>query len=429
MVSKFENPVLSELLGRAILPAIVCCLLLCGCRSVPTNTAPRIEFSKIPRVDEGGTGKVADIEGRVIGARPGQQIVLFARSGAWYVQPFTDRPFTKIQPDSTWKNSTHLGTEYAALLVEPEYRPPAATEVLPNKSEGVIAVAVVSGEARVLVPAFWQARWFRVLGGLACLFALLAFHRLRLRQLTRQLNARFDERLEERTRIAQDLQDTLLQGVISASMHLYVVAEQLPEGLPAKSRLRQVQQLMGRVIEEGQNTVQCLRSITTDSLDLEQAFARIPRECASQHETGERVPFRVTVQGKIRPLHPLIRDEVYRIGREAVLNALRNPETRSVEVELRYSIRHLRIFVHEEGGGVEAGFEEPTELARLREQAGRIGARLKVRRSTASTEVELSVPSRVAFLNQFPSPLPKWFAAWSPRRLFARLLKTETRKE
>ena len=59
------------------------------------------------------------IEGRANGAKPGQQIVLYARSGIWWIQPFATQPFTKIQPDSTWRNSTHLGTEYAAILVEP----------------------------------------------------------------------------------------------------------------------------------------------------------------------------------------------------------------------------------------------------------------------------------------------------------------------
>src|SRR5262249_16009856 len=258
---ELEYPAAANLIRRTSLLIILCCLLLSGCRSGTTNTAPTIELIRIPLEDEGGTGKMAAIEGRVTGARPGQQIVLFARSGAWYVQPFTEQPFTKIQPDSTWRNSTHLGTEYAAMLVEPEYRPPAVTDVLPNRGGGVIAVAVAPGEAKLLLPVFWQTWWFRLLGGLACLFALLAFHRLRLRQLARQLNARFDERLEERTRIAQDLHDTLLQGFLSASMQLYVAVEQLPEDSPAKSRLNQVHQLMGRVIEEGRNTVQGLRSI------------------------------------------------------------------------------------------------------------------------------------------------------------------------
>ncbi|HKG23505.1 MAG TPA: hypothetical protein VKC34_16515, partial [Blastocatellia bacterium] len=94
----------------------------------------------------GGPDRLDTIEGRVIGARPGQQVVLFARSGVWWVQPVANEPFTTIDPDSTWKNSTHLGTEYAALLVEPGYRPPPTMEVLPKEGGGVIAVVTAEGE-------------------------------------------------------------------------------------------------------------------------------------------------------------------------------------------------------------------------------------------------------------------------------------------
>jgi signal transduction histidine kinase len=192
------------------------------------------------------------------------------------VQPFADRQFTKIQPGSTWKNSTHLGTEYAALLVEPGYQPPASTDALPNIGGGVIAVVSVPGEVRLMVPVFWQIWWVRISCGLTLLFALLAYHHFRLRQLTRQLNARFEERLAERTRIAQEIHDTLLQGFLSASMQLQVAIDQLPEGSRATPRLDHVQKLMGQVIEEGRNTIRGMRFPGSDSFDLERAFDRIP---------------------------------------------------------------------------------------------------------------------------------------------------------
>jgi hypothetical protein len=121
-------------------------ILLSGCRPQTVTAGCSIEFSKVPQAGEGGPDKLDTIEGRVIGARPGQQVVLFARSGVWWVQPVANEPFTTINPDSTWKNSTHLGTEYAALLVEPGYRPPATMEVLPKEGDGVIAVATAEGE-------------------------------------------------------------------------------------------------------------------------------------------------------------------------------------------------------------------------------------------------------------------------------------------
>lgn len=121
------------------------CLLSGSCRSPAANPSPSIEFTKVPQADEGGPGQVERIEGRVTGANSGQQIVLFAKSGIWWVQPLVDEPFTKIQPDSTWKNTTHLGTEYAALLVKPGYRPPPTIDALPIQGGDVLAVANVKG--------------------------------------------------------------------------------------------------------------------------------------------------------------------------------------------------------------------------------------------------------------------------------------------
>ncbi|MEK6283151.1 MAG: hypothetical protein AABN95_22570 [Acidobacteriota bacterium] len=121
-------------------------ILLDGCAQPQPVVKPSIEFSVIPQADEGGPDKRAPIAGRVIGARTGQQIVLFAKSGIWWVQPTIDEPFSAIQPDSTWTNSTHFGTEYAALLVEPGYRAPPTIEVLPSEGGDVVAVKSVPGE-------------------------------------------------------------------------------------------------------------------------------------------------------------------------------------------------------------------------------------------------------------------------------------------
>ena len=107
-------------------------IIVGGCRAQQKTVEPTIEFTTVPDAVVGGAERLAPIAGRVTGARTGQQIVLFARSGVWWVQPLTAEPFTKVEPDSTWKNRIHLGTEYAALLVEPGYRPPDTTEALPR---------------------------------------------------------------------------------------------------------------------------------------------------------------------------------------------------------------------------------------------------------------------------------------------------------
>lgn len=130
---------------KAFLLTLVCGLLI-SCRQPGATIVPAIEFSKVPQAEVGGPDKVQTIEGRVIGARAGQRIVLFAKSGQWWVQPSAKQPFTEIRPDSTWTNSTHLGTEYAAVLVEPEYVPPATTDKLPGRGSAVVAVVAAQGE-------------------------------------------------------------------------------------------------------------------------------------------------------------------------------------------------------------------------------------------------------------------------------------------
>ena len=160
---------------------------------------------------------------------------------------------------------------------------------------------------------------------LAVALIVLALYRLRLRQLTRQLNVRFEERLGERTRIAQELHDTLLQGFLSASMQLHVAVDRLPAESPAQI-----------VVEPGAATHEpgdrrgpergARSAIVPEdaSTNLEQAFARVQQELAVADDVG----FRVIVEGQPRPLHPVLRDEVYRIGREALVNAFRHPRAR-----------------------------------------------------------------------------------------------------
>jgi len=140
------------------------CFLLSTCHRRHQKVEPFIEFTQVPRASEGSPYKVFAFQGRVAGAHSGQQIVLYARSGAWWVQPLVNQPYTQIQPDSSWKNSTHPGTGYAALLVSAEYRPAAITLALPGAGSGVAAVAAVKGE-----PFFWQTWWFRFVAGLMLL--------------------------------------------------------------------------------------------------------------------------------------------------------------------------------------------------------------------------------------------------------------------
>ena len=249
-------------------------------------------------------------------------------------------------------------------------------------------------------PLLWQTWWFRLASVIFVLAAVSTVYRLRLGRLARQLNLRSEERLAERTRIAQELHDTLLQGFLSSSMQVHVAADQIPDDSTAKPILKRSLQLMGQVIEEGRNAVRGLRSTRTTSLDLEQAFGLVPQEIA---HAGQLPDYRVVIIGGKRPLRPLLRDEVYRIGREALTNAFRHARARKIEIELKYLSRHFRVVVRDDGRGMDAdtlqsGREGHWGLAGMRERADQIGAQLHVwSRIDAGTEVELTVPGYLAF--------------------------------
>lgn len=140
-----EGCAAGKLIWKSVLLMLGCCMLLSGCRARSQAAGPSIEFTRVPPADATRTDKLDIIQGRVAGARPGQQIVLYARAGAWWVQPLSSSPFTKLQPDLTWINSTHLGSEYAALLVEPGYHPQLRMEALPDIGGAVAAVATAAG--------------------------------------------------------------------------------------------------------------------------------------------------------------------------------------------------------------------------------------------------------------------------------------------
>jgi signal transduction histidine kinase/ligand-binding sensor domain-containing protein len=276
-----------------------------------------------------------------------------------------------------------------------------------------------------VAPAWYQTNLFRLLTVVAGLFVAMSLYRLRLRQIARAISARFDERLAERTRIAQDLHDTLLQGFLSASMQLHVADDHLPADSSAKPLVGRVLELMGRVIEEGREALQGLRSSKLNSSDLEQAFSQVREEFPMQSQIG----YRVIVEGTPQPLHSLIRDEVYLIGHEALSNAFRHAHASDVEVELEYAPSHLRVFIRDNGSGIDTqilrlGREGHWGLSGMKERSERIGGELRVlSRAVAGTEVELSIPGRIAF--KYPSSDRPW--RWLSR-LKLRMSREEQQK-
>lgn len=125
-------------------------LLVSGCRQ--KTLQPSISIERVPAADRGGPDRTVTIAGRAVGARPGERVVVYAKEDAWWVQPFWSRPFTSVQHDSTWVSDTHLGTEYAALLVGPDYHPFKNSRALPVGGDGVIAATIVQGSSTPATP-------------------------------------------------------------------------------------------------------------------------------------------------------------------------------------------------------------------------------------------------------------------------------------
>jgi len=256
-----------------------------------------------------------------------------------------------------------------------------------------------TGLPLTITPAYYQAKWFFLLCITVSVLLAWAAYEWRMRQMRARLDSQFEARLSERTRIAQELHDTLLQGFLSASMQLSVVHLQLPSEWPAKPMVSRILELMRQVTDEGRNAVRGMRLSAGTADDLEQAFSRIPHDMALESAAH----FRLIVEGQVRPLHPLIRDDVYRIGREAIINAFRHSDASKIEVELRYSDSDLMVRVRDDGCGIDQqvlrhGREGHWGLSGMRERATKIGGKLAVwSRAKGGTEIELSVPSRIAF--------------------------------
>jgi signal transduction histidine kinase len=216
-------------------------------------------------------------------------------------------------------------------------------------------------------------------------------------QSNSEINLRLEERRKERERIARELHDTLFQGFLGASAILYSAIEQIPCDAPTKPSLNRALQLMYRVIDEGRMVLQELRSSPAASVSLEQGLRRLWDELAPPS-----VQLRILVKGQPKALKPAVEEQIYRIGREAMVNGLRHSGATAIEVEVEYLPRRLRLVVRDNGCGIDpqlvrGGKASHWGLVGMRERAASIGAQLRIWSCPgAGTQVELSIPGDVA---------------------------------
>lgn len=206
------------------------------------------------------------------------------------------------------------------------------------------------------------------------------------------------ERRLERVRIAGELHDTLFQGFLGASLIVGMTLQSMSEGSPAKASLGRAARLMQRAIEEGRAVLQGLRSSVVATGSLEREFSDLLTEIAP----ARGVQARILVIGHTRALKPEIQYQIYLIGREALVNAVRHANATKIEAEVAYLRNHLRVVVRDDGCGIEAQIVQSGRvshwgLAGMRERAKGISAEVRIySRRGAGTEVALSIPSVIA---------------------------------
>jgi signal transduction histidine kinase len=269
------------------------------------------------------------------------------------------------------------------------------SEGLWNGPETAIALNVA--------PAYYQTYWFRLSSIAAFLGMLAAAYQLRLRQLSREFNLRLEERVNERTRIARELHDTLLQSFQGVLLRFQTVSNLLSWGEP-KQKLDEAIDQAAQAITEGRDAVQGLRSSTAVTNDLASAICALSDELGCGDTNPNCAEFDVEVEGAPRNLHPILRDEVYRIAGEAVRNAFKHAQAERVEVEIRYDERQLRVRVRDDGKGIDPkllkveGRAGHFGLRGMRERAKLMGGKLAVwSELNAGTEVELRIPASRAY--------------------------------
>jgi signal transduction histidine kinase/ligand-binding sensor domain-containing protein len=262
-------------------------------------------------------------------------------------------------------------------------------------------------------PFFYQTTTFRLAAATAGVLLVVAMYQFRLRQAAARLNARLEERLSERERIARDLHDTLLQGFQGLILRFHDAMMMIPEPEPARHRMEAALDRADEVMAEGRDRVVNLHASFERSGDLAQSLARVGDDLAS----GSEVTVSVTVEGRVQKLDPVALDEIYCIGREAMINAFRHAKGHSIEVEVDYGPRALRLRIRDDGRGIDpkilqSGRTGHIGLAAMRERAERIGAGLDISSGPdAGTEIELSVPASQAYRGLVDEPA--WRRLWN----------------
>lgn len=251
---------------------------------------------------------------------------------------------------------------------------------------------------RLLAP-WWKTLSFRLCVFFLAVFTLAMAYLLRVRQLAHTYNLRLDERVAERTRIARELHDTLLQGFQGITLRMQGVSKKMPMQGPIRKMMEEVLDRGDEVLREARVRVRNLRRRTTHENELRDRLAKCGEELSEDHAAR----FTLAVVGTPKALESTVQDEACRIASEALTNAFRHASASQIETEVTYDSSALRIRVRDDGIGINKAVLSNGQpghwgLTGMRERARAIRAELNIwSREAAGTEVELVIPASIAY--------------------------------
>ncbi|HEY2676662.1 MAG TPA: two-component regulator propeller domain-containing protein [Steroidobacteraceae bacterium] len=302
--------------------------------------------------------------------------------------------------DKDWQDAGNRRAAFYSGLAPGRYR----FHVIASNNDGVWSEMGAAQD--IAVPAAWfQAIWFRVLCTCIALALLWLLYRVRIRQVRAHTRRLVEARLAERERIARDLHDSILQGFQGLMFRLQAVRHLLP-GRPgdAATSLDSALQSGDQAIFEGRDAVENLRSASFEDGDLTSSLRRLGAELGIEIEHHPAPHYGLLIEGAPRQLTAVVRDEGYRIVREATRNAYRHAQAQHIEVEVTFADAELRIRVRDDGVGIDpqilAHGQKPGHwgLPGMRERVKTLGGDLKVSsEGNAGTEIELRIPADFAY--------------------------------
>jgi len=260
-------------------------------------------------------------------------------------------------------------------------------------------------------PSFIQSLWFKILCALVIVLSLSLVYVLRLRQVNAQIRARLYERVAERERIARELHDTFLQGIQGLLLRFHTAARSMPSDSSARKSIQEILTQSNEIMLTGRQLVHDLRS-TTRAVTLSEELKAIGRGFQGNYATE----FSVSTHGRELPVIPIVADELFKVGREAISNAFRHAQASSIRVELDYKDRELTLLIRDNGQGVDERILLEGKkgghwgLPGMRERVAQLKGNVRFEsRQGIGTTVEVTIPANRAYRrNRFR--LPRWIS-------------------